>query len=236
LAEFSIIAKNGLPAMSPSGQCFAAAGMLHKFLGVTASNDGVMTYATGDQPLACVLREGSLAGNTGVRWATFADPVVSDQGEIAFMATLAGAGVTAANKTSLWSGPPSAPLLVARLGTATVPDASGAIVAGRFWSGITSLALPGGVTRGPLFVATVRGAGVTAATNRRLYCVDTTGRLRELMKPGDTVGAKTIKSFSLLDAVPGSLGVKRSYTSVGSLVISVKSTDNTVSLVRVDLP
>ena len=84
---------------------------------VTEQNDAVMLAQTGDAfvPFA---REGwPTPGGPGAQtYASFLDPLVNDQGAVAFLATLRGNGVTGANRSALFAGQPGSLELIAQLG------------------------------------------------------------------------------------------------------------------------
>jgi hypothetical protein len=85
--------------------------------GVDATNDyGIWSESSGS--LALVAREGDQAPGTpsGVNFGNFSETPLNDAGEIAFTASLAGAGVDSTNNRGLWSGAPGSLALVARTG------------------------------------------------------------------------------------------------------------------------
>lgn len=125
-------------------------------------------------------------------------------------------GITAADNDGIWRSDDTNGLsLVAREG-ALAAEAGGGV-----WKTFTSLALPEG--RGPLFVATMSGGGVTTANDVGLWATDSLGALRLLLREGDVIGASTIKSMIVLSSVAGSPAQTRSFNNNGSVL--VKATD-----------
>jgi hypothetical protein len=212
----------GLPAIDSTGQRVAVAAALAASAGgVSKANQAALAFSENGAVLAGLLRQGDSApGAESVQWASFFDPIVNDQGDIAFLATVKGAGVTKANQTGLWWGTPATPVLLARLGAATVPDATGTIVAGRTWVSFVSYALPDGPSAGPVFIAKIKGTGVTSKNYLAVYAVDSQGVLRELLRSGDPMGEKMVASFTLLNAVPGAYSVTRSTNATGSVALA----------------
>jgi len=88
------------------------------------------------------------------------------------------------------------PFLIARRGSA----APG--VAGGIFSDFSSYALPEG-TRGPIFIATLKvgTGGVTAATDRGLWAMDSLGVTHLIIRDGQVLNGKTVQVF--LDFDPG---------------------------------
>jgi hypothetical protein len=169
----------------------------------------------------------------GVTYASFLDPVGSPVGA-AFVATLAGAGITAANDTALLTGSAAAPgaKILAREGGAA------AGVAGAQWAAFTSLAFPDWDGGGPLFLAQIKSS-VTAGTTG-LWSANAAGQLSLLLRTGAklTVNgvAKTIGDITALAAIQSAQGTGRSYDREHHVIARVTFTDNTQSLVRITAP
>ena len=62
------------------------------------------------------------------------------------------------------------------------------------------------------------------------------GTLRQLLREGDLLDAKTIKSFTVLAAPSGAQGVRRSFTGDGRVVVRVGFIDGSSELVKITLP
>jgi hypothetical protein len=67
--------------------------------------------------------------------------------------------------------------------------------------------------------------------------MDLSGNLRLLFQTGVTqLGGKTLKSFSLLNAVPGSVGVTRSFNNAAQVVWLATYTDGSTAIVDTEVP
>ncbi len=180
-----------------------------------------------------------ITGATGIGAATFSafnNPVLAPgTGAIAFAATIEGLGVvtSADNKTLWWQPAGGALTLLAREGAE--PAETGA---GVKWKAFTSLAIAGGGVGRPLFYATLLqdSGGVTAVNDAGLWAMDSTGELRLLAREGDVIGAKTLKSLTVLTAVAGSPGVTRSFNNAGGVIYRATHTDGSQALMRVQVP
>jgi hypothetical protein len=100
-----------------------------------------------------------------VNYSNFGNPVLNAAGQTAFVASLAGTGVTPANNTGIWSegaGSIGSPGLVAREGDAA-PGAGTGVNYNSFFDPVLNGA---GQTA---FVATLTGMGVTASNDRGIW-------------------------------------------------------------------
>jgi hypothetical protein len=234
------LSKLGLPAGGSAGAPFAVQGTWKPQPGlVTAKEDTALLFSPDGSAWQVLAHEGAPApGAGGATFASFFEPVVNADGAIAFLATLQGDGVTGTSKTGLWSGAPEAPQLVARLGS-PASDASGA-PSSATWSAITSYALPTSPDAGPIFIAKVKGTGVTAKNNLGLWALDSSGLVRCVLRTGDPLSVGdatlTLASFTLLNALPGSFGATRSFNATGSVALLATFTNKTQALLRIDLP
>ena len=75
-----------------------------------------------------------------------------------------------------------------------------------------------------------------ATNDAGLWAVDSTGALRLLAREGDVIGAKTLKSMTVLTAVSGSPGVTRSFNNAGQVIYRATFTDGSQSVVVVQVP
>ncbi len=224
-----------LPAMG--GEGVAVQATLAIQAGVSAANDHVLLYAGEGTSFSEAVREEAGPG----KFAGFSDPVLNDQGEMLFFGTQRPSGVPGALKVSaLWSsGGTAPPKIVARVG-APAPDTDGVPLADSVWSAFSSFALPDGIGAGPVFIGTMRGPAVTAQNKRGLWAVDSGGALRLLLRTGSDIqglaGTKRLTEFTLLNALPGSFGARRSYNATGSLAVLATFSDRSQALLRVDVP
>ena len=114
-----------------------------------------------------------------------------------------------------------------RLSAGDIPDSQ--------WKSFDSLAI---TDRGPLFAASlVPGkGGVTAKNATGVWACDFTGAPRLLFRTGDTVGGKVVKTFTLLKATVGNLGVTRSFNNTAQVVWLATFTDKTTAIIRTEVP
>ena len=230
-----------LPAVDATGGNFAVAATLASQAGgVGAGDDTVLLHSRDGVSWAVFAREGGAvpmpSGASGPLYASFFDPLINGAGEVAFLATLHGQGVTAKNKTGLWCGATDQLRLLARLGD-KVPDENGGETSA-VWSRFISYALPGGVGAGAILLAETSGGDTTAKNRLALWAADSTGRLRRLLRTGAplVLNSPPLKSMALLNAAPGAYGVTRSFNTTGSLALLATFSDSTQALLRIDIP
>ena len=239
----------GLPAMGSEGTNFVVAAALRPgFGGVLTANDTALLASSDGSVWNVFAREGDNAPVTpaGPRYATLLDPVANDIGQVAFIASLRGPGVTASNGAAVFAGLPGIlqgpaqfgpPLqAVARLGDHP-PDEDG-IATTALWTRLTTCALPGGAGAGVVFLGETSGGDTTVTNKLALWAVDSHGTLRRLLRTGDqlTPGASPVTGITLLTALPGSYGATRSYNATGSLALLATFANHTQTLLRLDLP
>ena len=178
-------------------------------------------------------RVGKPSGVSGALFSVLKDPVLADDGGLAFHATLKGGTAKGLAATTLWWKPPGEPLaLLAQGGQRPGLD----LPAAAQWKAFPSLAIAGG--RGPIFTATLVSGkgGVTAATASGVWACDFTGMPRLLFRTGDTIGGRKLKSFILLKATVGSVGVTRSFNNDAQVVWLATFTDKTTAIVTTEIP
>ena len=109
--------------------------------------------------------------------------------------------------------------------------------AGAKWDDFKSLAFPGGTT-GPIFLATMqRGAGgVHERNDAGVWAVDSEGALRLLFREGGTVAGGIVKTIAVLNAVPGSPGVTRSFNNRAQVAWRATFTDGGSAVVVTQVP
>ena len=223
----------GLPAVGNSGSGFAVAATLKPDRGgVLATDKNALLSSIDGTDWSVFARQSDPAPVTraGPLYASFFDPVVNDAGDVAFLATLQGAGIDTSNQTALFGGLPDDPQLIARLG-ARVPDELGAATTA-VWSKFISFALPGGPDAGPVFLAKTSGGDIG------IWAVDSQGTLRRILRIGDTPAGATapIAGLTLLKATAGAYGVTRSFNATGSIALLATFADKTQALLRADIP
>jgi hypothetical protein len=225
-------ASYGVPALNLFGQSAFLASLAAGGT-VTKANAHGIFVDYGDQSYTCIAREGEPATAAGAVFSSLKDPVLADDGGVAFAATLKGGGVSGLPTSTLWWKPATGPLrLLAQGGMRPSNDMRPEAQ----WKSFSSLAISPG--RGPLFIATlVPGkGGVTAANASGVWGIDSTGELRLLFRTGDVIAGATLKNFTLLNATVGSLGVTRSFEWGSRVVWLATFTNNTTAIMRTSLP
>ena len=208
--------------------------------GVTkADSSGIFTGPDGGGKFETVVRVGDDAVDGG-KFSLLKDPVLSDDGDIAFPATIKGGTVKGAAATTLWWKPAGGALtLLAQGGGANgVPND---LPTGAQWKAFTSLAIAGG-GRGPIFTATLvaNQGGATSKNASGVWAMDFAGKLRTLFRTNDSITIngtpKTLKSFTLLKATVGSLGVTRSFNNAAQVTWLGTFTDTTTAIITTEVP
>ena len=226
------LANIGIPALGGPGITVSVTKAIQP--GVLKSNDTVLLRSADGATFTELLAEDAALG----AFATFSDPVVNSVGDILFFGSQRASIPRAPSTNALWlSDGVSAPEIIAAIGAAaTAPD--GTNLADTTWSKFTTFALPDGI--GPVFIAQVKGRAVNGGNKVGLWAADSAGTLRQLLRTGDSItlptGATTLKGFTLLNALSGSLGARRSYSSNGSLAVQATFADRTQALLRIDVP
>jgi hypothetical protein len=191
-----------------------------------ARHRGVIDFESG----SLMALAGSLAPGPGSeRFVAFKDPVagLTATGETlaAFEATVQGA--PAGTNQGIWSATTGGNLaLVARKGDAA-PGAEG-----RRFGRFKSLSVID--AQGPIFTASLAPGNETGC-----WATDSYGNLQLLARTGTVIDGKTIRSFDVLTAVPGSHGQRRAWaeTTDGALVLfRARFTDGTQGLITISVP
>ncbi len=222
----------GIPSLG--GASVALLAQKAAQLGVTTANDMALLFAADGTSFTELASEQAGLGN----FASFSDPASNAQGNLLFSASRRGATTQTPATRALWQSIGGAtPTSVAALGAAA-PDAAGTAIANTEWSQFTTFALPD--DGGPVFIAQVKGKAVTSHTKLGLWAADSTGLVRQILRTGASIplpsGAKTLTGFTLLNALPGSFGARRSYNATRSLAVQATFSDHTQALLRVDVP
>jgi hypothetical protein len=83
------------------------------------------------------------------------------------------------------------------------------------------------------------GSRVTSANDQGLWAADSNGVLRLVTREGDQVTGKTLRTFKLLEAIPGSPGQRRSWTTsdpAATLIYLASFTDGTSAIITTTIP
>jgi hypothetical protein len=226
----------GLPAVDTSGTRFAVVAKLGEPLPGTADDTALLFFENGTtwEPLAWNNSFG--IPPSGPFADSFSDPVVNDQGEVAFVATLRGSGVTTANNAALFHGPRNGIQPIARLGEPASDDGGSPTTA--LWRKFTSWALSDGTRGSVILLAETSGGDTTAHNKLGLWASDSEGQLRRLLRTGEalTTDGPVLTSLTLLNALPGSYGATRSYNATGTVAVLATFADKSQKLLRVRTP
>ena len=163
----------------------------------------------------------------GLTFAILKSPVLGSAGEVAFLATVKGAGVKSANKTGLWRGTAGGALrLLARTGMSATGDAladrlSGAPAAqpeGVSFASLLSYATAGGETAFAAKLAAKRGL-VSAVSDLGIWSDSEEARVL-MLREGQTLatasGNKVVKAFSFIMPMLGTGGQPRALVESGT--------------------
>ncbi len=220
----------GLPSANPDEVAFV--GNLNVGVGVTKGDaKGVFVGdGTSWQPIARL--EKPVPGITGANFKSFLDPVLAQGSEsIAFQASFKGKGIGSTADAAIFYRPAGGGLNMVARESATPPGGASALR----WKNFVSLALPDGNT-GPLFHATLSGSGVNAGNDAGVWAMDSDGDIRLLFREGDIIDGKKLKSFTVLNAIPGSRGVTRSFNAVAEVAWRATFADRTTAVVVTSVP
>jgi hypothetical protein len=234
----------GLPARNSRGTTLFRATLSTRLGGATkADARGIFFNTSLLGPYTPLVRTDDDAVS-GAKFNAFKDPVLAEDGAIAFAATIKGGTVKGLGSTTLWWRRPGGQLTpLAQAGPLAAGEPND-LPAGAEWKTFPSLALA--ANRGPIFAATLipHKGGVTPATASGVWAMDFDGKLRTLFRTGDQidVGApgtpvlKKVKSFKLLMATVGSTGVTRSFNDDAQVVWLATFVDKTTALVMTEVP
>lgn len=208
----------GVPAQSDTGNV-ALTAALRPRAGVVGSRDAqVLLYRPNGGEWITLARQNQPIDESrdALRFVSFFDPVVNDDGKVAFVATVRGKVFGARQVAGLFYGTPG-DLRLATLG-----------------GKITTYAMTGGADSRLVFLTDNRPGGTVG------LCVGTSfyGEHRLLLSTGSPLvpAGPVLTGIELLKAIPGSYGAARSYNSAGSIAVLAIFADKTQSLLRIDLP
>jgi 2',3'-cyclic-nucleotide 2'-phosphodiesterase (5'-nucleotidase family) len=236
----------GFPTQSGETSSLAFLGSALPSTGTATSSNNDAIFVEDDTTAALTkiaAESDSAPGVTGGLFGTFKDPVNAAGSRVTFAAALkldSTLGIANTNNDGLWHYDPETGLtLLAREG-AQPPEGP----AGAQWKSFPSIAAPEG-DRGPLFIATMQSrtgtaspgpGGVTEANDTGLWALDTFGALRLVLREGDTIGTRTVRSFEVLSNVLGSPGHTRSVNRGGSVVVRTFDGSGAQYILRIEVP
>ena len=228
LVSYSFPAANDNDTVTFSGALKVGIG------GVTKADARAIFFRDRTGGYIQIAREGSRTGIIGpVDFDNLSDPVVSENGGIAFFATIKGFAFTGLRRKTLWWKSPDqsrgelVALGGARPGSDLPFDAQ--------WKSFDSLAI---TDRGPIFAAKLVSGkgGVTAKTASGVWACDFTAAPRLLFRTGDTIDGKKLAKFTLLKATVGNAGVTRSFNNNAQVVWLAEFTDKSSAIITTEVP
>ena len=203
---------------------------------VTGKTDGVILTGSGQFNIGIFAQEGSaVSGSIPDLFTAFEEPAYNDNFAVAFFANVAAPGLSAKQKRILfYDGPPNFDsVILARTGTAA------AELTGPTWKSFTAMVLPDS-GYGPVFLGTLEGPGVLKTTNIGLWATDLTGKVRLLLRTGDSVSVngapKTVSLINTLGAALDSPGQGRYVDRKGDVSAQLTFTDGSTALVYFGMP
>ena len=217
----------GTPAGNSLGQMVFLQGFALKAGSVSSLNNaGIVLHGARGWELA-VRKGDAVPGLAGATWSSFADPVINEDGAVAWTGNIKSSSLLAGVGSRDAAGKVR---LVARKG-GDAPGTSGAVFAV-----FKSFALPSGM--GVVFTASLqlKPGLVTAGDDTGVWAVDSQGELRLLIREGQSFAGKKVSTFSLLGSVVGSMGQTRSFNNQRTLVSLVQFTDGSQILLRSQVP
>jgi hypothetical protein len=168
----------------------------------------------------------NLAGN----FAAFGEPVLSADGSsLAFLADLRAPQL---RDRGVFAVRGDGPLVAIATLSGQPPD----VAPGARWKTFVSLAAVGGGV-GPVFHARLKlGGEITEANDAGLWAVDGNGVLRGVIREGDEIAGKRVKTIQALNAVKGLPGATRAFNSSQQMVWKATFTDKMSAIVLTTLP
>ena len=228
-------ASYGIPAIAKNDTSAFLATLKISGTEVTKANaTGIFTKSSLAGNYTSLARLSSTVVGVGVLKG-LTDPVLADDGGLAWNALFTGTGASLKGHAIVWvPAGSSSPQVLARVGSRPGLD----LPADAQFKAFSSLAIAS--DRGPIFTAQLASGkgGVIASKSKGVWAVDFTGALRLLFRTGDTniVSSKTLKTFELLKATPQCSGVTRSFNDAGSVVWLATFTDKSQAIITTTVP
>lgn len=230
----TVVAPLAQPAVAQSFGSIAFASKVRVQDGKKFFN-GVMTQGKAGGNVAIALQGQLPPGvmQTTAKYASFLDPVVSQDGTVAFIAKLSG--VPSAEATGVWcdiNGNGLEPVIQ------TGKQAPG-LPAGVLVKGITAINLAGsGFTNTLTSLVTLKGTGVTAANATAVIAITPAPSEAKLFRTGDMVTVNgtqsSIKKLSIFTPPKTSAGHGR-YTGANRVVVTATLADKRTALLASDI-
>jgi hypothetical protein len=185
------------------------------FLGKWSTVEGIGAGIFVDDTL--VVKAGDSPPSLGnATFASFKDPVIDAAGHVAFLATVAGPGVTPLNDSVLATD---------AFGSLEVIAHEGAVVAEPGTPRLRKIISVSLVDGELLFTAKLKGGfpPVTNFNDDVAFRVTSTAGMTHVVREGDPFSSKRVKSFRLLQPVPGSPAQNRGHAAGNSTFLALLS-------------
>lgn len=240
VAEGATWSTLALPAQGGEAGGYVVQGTLKAQPGVvTAKDDQALIYSADGETWTTLAREGRAPDwSMDAKWTSFFDPVINDQGWVAFLGTFNGGiegaqTVLAARFSDAWNW--------VRIGR-MAPTSYNLYYHYEdpiYFTKFLSYALPDGDGSGVLFLA--EAAGLRAPKKVGLWALQPDGSVFEVLLTGRMVRMsdgefRTVSKIAALQASAGVYGVSRSFNANDGLVVLAMFTDGSQALLRVKLP
>lgn len=221
----------GLPAVNAAGKIALRASTASD----RGARPGIEVNLDGSDYTRIAARDQSTPGSSNF-FSTLQDPVLAEDGSVAFPAKIRGTGIKGASANTLWWQPVGGSLTLLARGGAINGGAQNDLPSGAQWSAFNSLAIA--ADRGPIFSASlvVGKGGVTSANSKGVWAMDYQGKLQHLFRTGETINGKKLKNFTLLNATAGNAGVTRSFSDNMQVVWLATFTDASQAVITTQVP
>lgn len=210
--------KFGIPSITEGAVAFKA--------DLTSASGSKKAILAGDPPVVVVFKGDLAPGAGGAIFSNFKDPVVNNLGNVAFIGSLSGSGVTSPTSAGLWTNMGGPLAMLARNGTAAP------VIAGATLKALKSVA----ITDDAVFftgVLAIPTGGVTGNDDVVLWIWKPVGGVQVLLREGQSMTvnsiSKTVKSFKVLVSVSKSPGHGRAAVDDKALA-HVSFTDGTQAI------
>ena len=237
-----VFASYGQPIVNGLGHYAYQAKLLAGVAGVTSLNAAGIWADHNSGRAKIIARAADTAPDAtgaitpgGAVFTIFTDPVFDNNDKVAFVATVAGSGVTTANKLGIWTDATNGGTLklITRLGAQAPGMPNGTV----FYA-FLSLALPdsGGVA----FVASVIVNGSTTPSNIGLWVDDGSGNVHLVTRKGATVNVngsqKVILAFSVFPTIARLTAQTRGFNAQSDFVYRANFTDGSQAILHAVAP
>jgi len=220
----------GNPAVNSNGSVAFEATLVDT---TTKAKGSCIWLDSGTTPALLELSGQTAPDCSGALYATFEDPVLNHNDQVAFIGSLQVAKNLATAKTAsgIWANTSGTMRLVARTGSA----APG--VAGGLFSEFDQIVLPD--SGGPIFLAKV--TGVKANQNTGVWSSDIHGQSTLLLQTGNRMNvngvSKIVTAFTIFTACPQVSGQSRSFdASTRKVAFLVTFSDKTWAIIQMVAP